>query len=51
MFSNFDQVYIQDYEDLQDQINISISTIRYIFILYLFNIVVVDIFFYIFGQT
>lgn len=51
MISMFEQVYIQKDEDLQYQINNSRPTIRYIFIIYLFNIADVDISFYIFGQT
>jgi hypothetical protein len=42
MLSKLDQVYMQIYE-IQYQINISSSTIRYISIEYLSSIVVVDI--------
>ena len=51
MLSKFDQAYIQKYEDKKYQININISTVRYIFIMYLFNIVVLNSFLYIFGPT
>jgi len=47
----FDQVYTQKCEELQYQTNINRSTIQYIFIMYLLNIIVVDISFYIIGQT
>jgi hypothetical protein len=43
MLSKLDQIYMQIYEILQYQINISSSTIRYISIEYLSSIVVVDI--------
>ena len=51
MLPKFNQVYVINYKDLQYQIDISWSNIRYIFMMYLFRIVVIDIRFYIFGQT
>jgi hypothetical protein len=46
----FDKFYRQKYDHLQYQINIDRFTVKYILIVYLFN-VDADIFFYIFGQT
>jgi hypothetical protein len=47
----FDQVYIEKYEYLEFLTNISRFTIKYIFSIFLLNIVDVDTFSEIFGQN
>jgi hypothetical protein len=42
-FSKFDQCYIQKYEHLLYQTNINRFTLKYTFIMYLFNIIDIDI--------
>jgi hypothetical protein len=54
MLSKFDQVYIQNYKDLLYKLSNKYQYIHhkvYVFIMYLFNAAVVNIPFYIFGQT
>ena len=50
-FLKFDQVYTKKYQHLQHHISFIKSTMKYSFIMYLFDIVDIGVYFYKFGQT